>query len=116
MAVVIYGIKNCDSIKKAKKWLNDHAVEFVFHDYRQDGLSESLLNTLESALGWQQMVNKRGTTWRKLDDTVKESINQHSAVALMLDNPAIIKRPILDTGTVLKLGFSANDYQEIFSL
>ena len=116
MAVVIYGIKNCDSIKKAKKWLNDHAVEFVFHDYRQDGLSESLLNTLESALGWQQMVNKRGTTWRKLDDTVKESINQQSAVALMLDNPAIIKRPILDTGEALKLGFSANDYQEIFSI
>ncbi|ORU93773.1 MAG: arsenate reductase [Cycloclasticus sp. symbiont of Bathymodiolus heckerae] len=112
MPVVLYGIKNCDTIKKAKNWLVDNGVEFTFHDYRKDGLSTQLVNTLEDSLGWEVMVNKRGTTWRKLPDDVKANINKESALALMLENPAIIKRPILNTGKTLLIGFSTTDYKE----
>jgi len=116
MSVVMYGIKNCDTIKKAKKWLEANGVEFTFHDYRQDGLSNPLLDTLENSLGWEAMINKRGTTWRKLDEDIKSSIDKESAMTLMLDNPAIIKRPILDTGKTLEIGFSVDNYQHVFSV
>jgi Spx/MgsR family transcriptional regulator len=115
MPIVMYGIKNCDTIKKAKKWLTDNGIEFTFHDYRQDGLNEALLSALEGRLGWQAMINKRGTTWRKLDDEVKSSIDREKAISIMLENPAIIKRPILDTGKTLALGFSADQYQQLLS-
>jgi Spx/MgsR family transcriptional regulator len=111
----MYGIKNCDTIKKARKWLDTNGVEFVFHDYRKDGLTNELLNTLESSLGWEAMVNKRGTTWRKLPDETKDSMDKALAVQTMLDNPAIIKRPILDTGKALELGFSDTTYQQLFT-
>lgn len=116
MAVVLYGIKNCDSIKKARLWLADNAVEFQFHDYRKDGLNPDLLARLESTFGWEAMINKRGTTWRQLPDETKTAINKDLALKLMTENPAIIKRPILDTGKSLELGFSNNAYQQIFSL
>jgi len=115
MPVVLYGIKNCDTIKKAKNWLTDNGVEFTFHDYRKDGLDSTLLSTLETALGWEAMVNKRGTTWRKLPDDVKDNIDKTSALAIMLENPAIIKRPILNTGSSLELGFKPDHYQQLFS-
>jgi Spx/MgsR family transcriptional regulator len=111
----MYGIKNCDTIKKARKWLDTNGVEFVFHDYRKDGLTNELLNTLESSLGWEAMVNKRGTTWRKLPDETKDSMDKALAVQTMLDNPAIIKRPILDAGKALELGFSDTTYQQLFT-
>ena len=113
MAVVLYGIKNCDSIKKARLWLTDNAVEFQFHDYRKDGLNPDLLARLESTLGWEAMINKRGTNWRQLPDETKTTINKDLALKLMTENPAIIKRPILDTGQSLELGFSNNAYQQI---
>jgi len=116
MAVVLYGIKNCDSIKKACLWLDDNAVEFQFHDYRKDGLNPDLLTRFESTLGWEAMINKRGTTWRQLPDETKTALNKDLALKLMTENPAIIKRPILDTGQSLELGFSKNAYQQIFSL
>ena len=116
MSVVMYGIKNCDTIKKAKKWLETNGVEFTFHDYRTQGLSDELLASLESSLGWEAMLNKRGTTWRKLPEETKDAINKETALIIMLENPAIIKRPILDTGKTLELGFSATAYQQLFSL
>ena len=112
----MYGIKNCDTIKKAKKWLDSNGVEFVFHDYRKDGLTDELLNTLESSLGWEAMLNKRGTTWRKLPEETKNAIDKQLAIKTILDNPAIIKRPILKTGTVLELGFSDAAYQQLFAV
>ncbi|ORU89781.1 MAG: arsenate reductase [Cycloclasticus sp. symbiont of Poecilosclerida sp. M] len=115
MPNVIYGIKNCDTIKKALKWLDSNGVEFVFHDYRKDGLDNTLLESLESKLGWETMVNKRGTTWRNLPEETKEVMDKSLALKTMLDNPAIIKRPILDTGNRLKLGFSDTTYQQLFS-
>ena len=112
----MYGIKNCDTIKKAKKWLETNGVEFTFHDYRKEGLSDELLASLESSLGWEAMLNKRGTTWRKLAEETKDTINKETALLLMLENPAIIKRPILDSGKTLELGFSESAYQQLFSL
>ena len=114
MSVVMYGIKNCDTIKKAKKWLDEKGVEFTFHDYRKDGLSDELLSSLESTLGWEALLNKRGTTWRKLPEETKDAVNKESALLIMLENPAIIKRPILNTGSSLELGFSDAAYQQLF--
>ena len=113
MSVVLYGINNCDTIKKAKRWLAENDIEFNFHDYRKDGLSESLLNQLEDNLGWQAMINKRGTTWRKLAEETKSAIDKDSALALMAENPAIIKRPILAYADSFELGFSNDRYQQI---
>lgn len=116
MSVTLYGIKNCDTMKKATAWLQNHAVAFNFHDYRKDGIDQNLIESFETELGWQTMVNKRGTTWRKLSDDVKEKINQTSAIALMVEQPALIKRPILQTETSLQIGFSNEIYQELFNL
>jgi len=113
-AVTLYGIPNCDTIKKARAWLNDHRVEFVFHDYRKQGLDKEQLQSMVAVLGWEAMLNRRGTTWRALPDPLKERIDLQTAISVMLDNPAIIKRPILARDEQLHLGFSAAQYQEIF--
>ncbi|MDH3630045.1 MAG: ArsC family reductase [Gammaproteobacteria bacterium] len=113
-AVTLYGIPNCDTIKKARAWLNDHRVEFVFHDYRKQGLDKEQLQSMVAVLGWEAMLNRRGTTWRALPDPLKERIDLVTAISVMLDNPAIIKRPILAKDEQLHLGFSAAQYQEIF--
>ncbi|MAS26121.1 MAG: ArsC family reductase [Oceanospirillaceae bacterium] len=108
--ITMYGIKNCDTIKKARKWLEDAGVEYQFHDYKKDGLDAALLDTFIAELGWEDLLNRRGTTWRKLPDDVKDGIDEASAKAVMLDNPSIIKRPLLDTGKQKILGFKADDY------
>ena len=113
--VTLYGISSCDTIRKAKTWLENQRIEFEFHDYRKQGLEQQLLQSMISALGWEAMLNRRGTTWRSLPDTVKDQIDQASAMRLMLDNPAIIKRPILAIHNQLHVGFSDQQYQEIFS-
>jgi Spx/MgsR family transcriptional regulator len=113
--VTLYGISSCDTIRKAKTWLKNQQIEFEFHDYRKQGLEQKLLESMISVLGWEAMLNRRGTTWRALPDTVKEQIDQSSAMRVMLDNPAIIKRPLLATANQLHLGFSDRQYQEIFS-
>lgn len=109
----MYGIKNCDTIKKARKWLEDAGVEYQFHDYKKDGLNPELLDGWISELGYETLLNKRGTTWRKLPDAVKDALDESSARTLMLDNPAIIKRPLLDTGSRTVLGFSIAEYADL---
>ncbi len=113
-AITLYGIPNCDTIKKARTWLNDHRVEFIFHDYRKQGLDKEQLQSMAAVLGWEAMLNRRGSTWRALPDKIKDRIDLESAIRVMLDNPAIIKRPILAKDEQLHLGFSAAQYQEIF--
>ena len=115
-AVTIYGIANCDTIKKAKQWLTGHKLEFCFHDYRQQGLDPALLQQWIDELGWQTLINKRGTTWRRLADETKNAIDKETAVALMLDNPAIIKRPILVKDGECHIGFSDAAYRKIFRM
>ncbi|MCS2170714.1 ArsC family reductase [Scandinavium sp. TWS1a] len=111
--ITMYGIKNCDTIKKARRWLDDHQIEYRFHDYRADGLDRALLDTFIDELGWEALLNTRGTTWRKLDESVRTSIkNADAAATLMLEMPAIIKRPLLCApGQPMLLGFSDSSYQ-----
>ncbi|GKX58466.1 arsenate reductase [Leminorella grimontii] len=112
----MYGIKNCDTIKKARRWLEERGVEYRFHDYRADGLDDALLQRFIDALGWEAMLNTRGTTWRKLSDEQKAAAsNESGAKALMLEQPAIIKRPLLVKGDAMLLGFSDAGYQQFTS-
>jgi len=110
----LFGIKNCDTIKKARIWLSEHDIEFQFHDYRADGLKQSQLEQWCQELGWEQLLNRRGSTWRKLPDEIKDTIDEGSAIALMLEQPAIIKRPLLESGTQRLLGFKAAEYEHLF--
>ncbi|MCE0801878.1 ArsC family reductase [Buttiauxella sp. S04-F03] len=110
--IILYGIKNCDTIKKARRWLETQGVEYQFHDYRVDGLNAELLNSFIAALGWEALLNTRGTTWRKLDEAHRASITDaQTAAALMLEMPAIIKRPLLYApGQPMLLGFNESNY------
>ncbi|XTZ39476.1 ArsC family reductase [Salmonella enterica] len=115
--LTMYGIKNCDTIKKARRWLENRQQEYQFHDYRADGLEAQLLGKFIDELGWEALLNTRGTTWRKLDESLRASItNADSAAALMLEMPAIIKRPLLCApGRPMLLGFSDSSYEKFFN-
>ena len=115
MGVTLYGIKNCDTIKKAKKWLKLNSVDYHFHDFRVDGINRSLLTTWLKQLEWETLLNMRGTTWRKLADAQRDGINKTGAVALMLEQPAIIKRPVLSVKHKIFVGFREEHYKDIFS-
>jgi len=110
----LYGIPNCDTVRKARKWLSANGVEFDFHDFRKDGLDEKQLNVWVKELGWEVLLNKRGMMWRKLADSEKENINEKKAIAIMLAEPAIIKRPVLDLGKQRHVGFSEAEYTSHF--
>ncbi|MGM3191991.1 ArsC family reductase [Dickeya dadantii subsp. dieffenbachiae] len=117
MAIILYGIKNCDTIKKARRWLENHQIDYRFHDYRVDGLEGERLQSFIDHTGWQPLLNTRGTTWRKLDEGYRNTIdNEAAAKAVMLEQPALIKRPLLvtDDGKTL-LGFSDDSYQHFFT-
>ncbi|MEI8595025.1 ArsC family reductase [Photobacterium sp. Hal280] len=115
MSTIAYGIKNCDTIKKMKKWLDEQGIEYRFHDYRADGLDRSLLEAFEAELGWEALLNKRGTTFRQLSDEQKNTLNRDSALTLMLEQPAMIKRPLLVHNQTYHLGFKPDQYQAIFA-
>lgn len=114
--VILYGIKNCDTVKKARKWLDEHHIEYRFHDFRSDGLDEKVLRQWTKELGWEILLNKRGTTWRQLPESVKNNLDANSAIQIMLAHPSIIKRPVLDLGPQRKVGFEATNYHGYFSL
>ena len=112
--VTIYGIKNCDTMKKAMQWLDEHGVEYHFHDHRKDGLDAKQLEAWEKELGWEQLLNRRGQLWRKLPQTVRDTIDRESALQCMRDNAGIIKRPLLDLGDRRVLGFKLESYEALF--
>ena len=111
--VTMYGIPNCDTIKKARKWLEANSVDYQFHDYRKNGLKAKQLKQWSKELCWEILLNRRGTTWRKLPEAAREAINEESAIALMLEHPAMIKRPLLDTGKTRIIGFREEEYSEL---
>lgn len=111
---IVYGIANCDTIKKVRNWLGNRNIAYVFHDYRKHGLDAKLLQSMESGLGWENMLNRRGTTWRKLPESVKNNIDRETALKIMLDNPAIIKRPIVALGQQFFVGFDEQQFLEMF--
>lgn len=114
MAVAIYGIKNCDTMKKAVRWLDEHGVGYAFHDYKKDGVTRASLERWCHAVGWEKLLNRAGTTFRKLPDTAREVLDQEKAIALMLTQPSMIKRPVLESGDTIEIGFKPEQYAEIF--
>ncbi|HFD79380.1 MAG TPA: ArsC family reductase [Gammaproteobacteria bacterium] len=112
--ITLYGIKNCDTMKKAMRWLDEHGVDYRFHDYRKDGLDPKQLRAWEKELGWERLLNRRGLLWRKLPQEVRDHIDRKTALQLMQDNPGIIKRPLADLGDRRVLGFNADDYEKLF--
>lgn len=111
--VALYGIPNCDTMKKARAWLHAHGVDYRFHDYKREGLDETRLRAWVAELGWEALVNRRGTTWRKLPEDVREGMDSEAAIRIMLETPSIIRRPVLDTGEVRHAGFSETDYERL---
>lgn len=106
----LYGIPQCGTVKKARAWLEAQSIAYQFHDFRKDGLDLGKLAQWEAALGWEALLNRRGTTWRKLDEGQREGMDKDKALALMLAQPALIKRPVLEAGGKLLLGFDAEAY------
>ncbi|SDO77523.1 arsenate reductase [Filomicrobium insigne] len=114
-SVTIYGIKNCDTMKKARAWLDAHDVAFSFHDYKTQGIEKSMLEKWVGKVGWEILLNRSGTTFRKLPEADKTSLDEAKAVALMLAQPSMIKRPVLDVGGgALIVGFKPETYAAQF--
>ncbi len=111
MTVIIYGIKNCDTMKKARAWLDKHGVDYAFHDYKTSGIERATLETWAKRAGWETLLNRAGTTFKKLPDEEKVGITEKKALALMLNQPTMIKRPVLELGgRKLLVGFKPEQY------
>lgn len=113
---IIYGIKNCDTVKKALKWLKDNNIEHQFHDFRADGITEAQIKQWLQHLGWETVVNKRSTSWKALSQEQRDSMNEQTALAAILEQPTLIKRPLLEHNTQVQVGFKADDYATLFNL
>lgn len=111
---VLYGIANCDTVRKARKWLSSHDVDCQFHDFRKDGLTARQLRHWATVVGWETLLNRRGQTWRKLPDKDKADLNEANALKLMLAEPTLIKRPVLEMDSRVHVGFKDADYQSLF--
>jgi arsenate reductase len=113
--MIVYGIKNCDTVKKARRWLEANDVAFTFHDFRADGLDTTTIESWLENVSWEVLLNKRGTTWRKLEDPRKDALTQDIAVELMLANPTLIKRPVVSVNNDCLVGFKEADYANYFA-
>lgn len=110
----LYGIHNCDSVKKAKKWLEQSDIDFSYHDFRKDAFDSALVDEFIANIDWQLLLNKRSTSWKALSDSDKEDLDENKARALILANPTLIKRPVLKHGADYQVGFKAAQYQATF--
>lgn len=111
MAVKIYGIPNCDTIKKARIWLEKQGVDHTFHDYKKSGITEDKLTEWAMEVGIDSLLNKRGTTFRQLPDVVKDNVNDDTAIRLMIENPSMIKRPVLEHDGGVIVGYKSSEYE-----
>ena len=114
MTITIYGIKNCDTMKKARDWLDKAGVQYAFHDYKTAGIDKAHLDKWSKAVGWETLLNRAGTTFRKLPDADKDGLTAARAMKLMMEQPSMIKRPVLETGKALLVGFKPDDYKAAF--
>ncbi len=114
MGVTIYGIKNCDTMKKARSWLEDHGIDYAFHDYKKDGLDSETLDRFLKTIPWEQLLNRAGTTFRKLPEEERQNVDAAKARALMLEQPSMVKRPVLDRNEKLTVGFKPDQYEAFF--
>ncbi|MBY0306639.1 MAG: ArsC family reductase [Sphingomonas sp. 28-62-20] len=112
---IIYGIKNCDTMKKARVWLDTAGVAYQFHDYKTAGVDPARLRDWVARAGWERVLNRAGTTFRQLPDADKQGIDADKAITLMLANPSMIKRPVLESGDALLIGFKPDDYRTQFA-
>ncbi len=107
---ILYGIRNCDTCRKARAWLDSQGSAYRFHDFRADGLDADVLQRLEAAAGWEILLNRRGTTWRGLDEAARSDVDRAKALRLMLEHPALIKRPVLEANGNVLVGFAPEHY------
>ena len=114
MANTLYGIRNCDTMKKAWTWLDQKGVAYDFHDYKKAGIEPAKLRAWAEQVGWEVLLNRAGTTFRKLPEADRQGIDQAKAIALMAAQPSMIKRPVLETGGRLLVGFKPADYEAAF--
>ncbi|MCA0903145.1 ArsC family reductase [Qipengyuania aquimaris] len=110
MTIQLYGIPNCDTVKKARKWLDAQSIDYDFHDYKKEGADPARLASWSDAVGWEVLLNKRGTTFRKLDDEAKADIDREKAIALMAEHPSMIKRPVAEHAGGILVGFKEEDW------
>ena len=116
MSITLYGIPNCDTVKKARAWLADQGADYRFHDFKKDGVPAARLDAWVDAVGWEKLVNRKGTTWRKLDAQLQASVHDAaSAKALMLAQPSVIKRPVVEWKNHTTVGFTAPDFYRSFT-
>jgi arsenate reductase (glutaredoxin) len=113
--MILYGIPNCDTVKKARIWLDVHKISYEFHDYKKSGIDDVCLNRWCAALGWETVLNRVGTTFKKLDDESKTNLTQAKAILLMCAHPSMIKRPVLEGGGKLLIGFKPDYYEKAFA-
>ena len=111
-AMILYGIRNCDTVRKARAWLDAHGIAYDFHDYKGAGIDAPRLRAWAGELGWERLLNRAGTTFRKLPEADKEGLDESKAIALMLARPAMIRRPVLDLGDRRVVGFDARAYED----
>lgn len=114
-AVILYGIKTCSMVKKALRWLEEQGVEVRYHDVRKDGLTAALLEKWSGVVGWEKLLNRSSLTFRRLEDSEKQNLTEAKALALMLDHPTLVRRPVLETGETVTVGFRPEVYEELFS-
>lgn len=114
MTTTVYGISNCDTVRKARKWLDSQQIAHQFYDFRKDGLDAQTITNWLQQIEWTALFNKRSTTYRQLSDEQKSNLDQHTAITLMLEHPTLVKRPVLVTPTQLVVGFNEKTYQATF--
>ena len=112
MSITVYGINNCDTCRKARRWLKDQGIEHQWHDIRKDGLDADMIEQWLKTVGVETLLNRRGQSWRKLDDTAQKELNT-GVIKHFLDHPTVIKRPVLDSGQAMRVGFKPDDWAEI---
>ncbi|OOZ41612.1 arsenate reductase [Solemya pervernicosa gill symbiont] len=112
----LYGIKNCDTVKKARKWFETNGIDYTFHDFRADGINKKLIDGWAKSVDWELLLNRRSTTWRQLDEQDRDGLNKTKAVALLIEHPTLIKRPVLDHDGAIQIGFKDSDYASLFGL
>ena len=116
MPITLYGIKNCDTMKKARAWLDSHGVDYAFHDYKSAGIDKERLERWAKKVGWETLINRAGTTFKKLPDQDKDGLTEKKALALMMAQPSMIKRPVLElSGGKMLVGFKPEQYSDAFA-
>ncbi len=114
MKPVVYGIRNCDTMKKAFAWLAAHGIDYRFHDYKKDGVPPGKLAQWAAQVGWEKLANRRGTTWRRIPEAARENLGEAGALNLLAEHSSAIKRPIIEVGPRLIVGFDSEHYEDTF--